>query len=593
MSIGCLRIDDRPWFLSLALRCSAVLISLLVGVSLPALAASPITGVTVSVSITKSVLSGDAVYAKATVQGTGDYDHRVTWSLSPANAGAISPTGLFISGTAFTGAATLKATSIENPKFNGTAIVNVSAGSEALHVDHNNAGIEDGAALHPYRTIQGAVNHATSGDTIKVAQGTYTENVALPLFGVLLLGGFKGGSAADYAADKPGDFVTRSTDHVTLVTTIQSPALTSPAVAMVENWSTDSLTYAVDGFTLTGGRSGIEVSGLGQIAFFISQNLITGNGTEVGDATLAGGGIQINGGSPVILNNQISNNKTGWGGGIYINGGINSSFLAQGNTIENNRAGSDRAGGAWCTAPQGLFTWNVVRGNRCGTLLTYGYGGGVLVNGGQAELNRNVYANNEAPSLGGGLHLEEGANAVLYHELIYKNTAEGGAGFSAAGPITLVAAQHCTIAGNTGQETNGVNILEGATATISNSIIWGNSGSQITVAPGATLTMTYSDSQVYPGAGNISVDPLFADPANDDYHLKSKKGRWNPATSRWVQDAVHSPCIDAGNPAAAFDQEPIPNGSRTNMGVYGDTPEASKSQQDPMPAGVLDFLLGG
>ena len=44
-----------------------------------------------------------------------------------------------------------------------------------------------------------------------------------PHVGVLLLGGFKGGSAADYAAGQPGDFVTRSTDHVTQVTTIQSP----------------------------------------------------------------------------------------------------------------------------------------------------------------------------------------------------------------------------------------------------------------------------------------------------------------------------------------------------------------------------------
>jgi uncharacterized protein (TIGR02266 family) len=33
------------------------------------------------------------------VYGTGDFDHRVTWSLSPDNAGTVSPTGLFISGT--------------------------------------------------------------------------------------------------------------------------------------------------------------------------------------------------------------------------------------------------------------------------------------------------------------------------------------------------------------------------------------------------------------------------------------------------------------------------------------------------------------
>ena len=121
-------------------------------------------------------------------------------------------------------------------------------------------------------------------------------------------------------------------------------------------------------------------------------------------------------------------------------------------------------------------------------------------------------------------------------------------------------------------------VREQATVQVSNSIIWGNSGDQLYVYPGATFTMTYSDSQPYPGIGNISVDPLFAAPATDDYHLKSVRGRWNPALAQWVTDKVHSPCIDKGNPAAAFDQEPIPNRSRTNMGVYGNTPEASKSR---------------
>jgi hypothetical protein len=101
--------------------------------------------------------------------------------------------------------------------------------------------------------------------------------------------------------------------------------------------------------------------------------------------------------------------------------------------------------------------------------------------------------------------------------------------------------------------------------------------------------MTYSDSQPFAGTGNISKDPLFADIAADDYHLKSKEGRWNPVTSQWVKDEVHSPGIDAGNPTAPYGQEPIPHGSRTNMGAYGNTPEASKSIRDPITAKVLDL----
>jgi len=595
MTLGCLRIVHRSRLLLTARGCAILFAILMAGLPWPALAASPITGVAVSPA-TASVSSGGAVYLRAAVQGAGDFDRRVTWSLTPGNAGSVSPTGLFISHPAFTGDATVTAASVEAPKFSDAAAITVAAGAGVVHVDLNNGGDEDGSALHPYRTIQGALEHAAADNTIKVAQGTYTENVALPMFGVLLLGGFKGGSAAEYAANQPGDFVTRSTDHATQVTTIQSPSLNNPVVAMLDNWDPpNALTYAVDGFTLTGGANGVAVAGSGQIGFFISQNLITDNGTAVSDASAMGGGIRILGGSPVILNNQVSNNQTGWGGGLYINGMVNSSYLVQGNIIENNRAGSDRAGGVWLTGPAGLFTWNLVRGNRCGTLLTYGYGGGLLVNGGQVELNRNVYANNETPYLGGGLHIEEGADAVLYHELIYKNASSGsgGAGVSAAGENTQVAANHCTITGNTapGIGGNGLKVLEGQ-VQVSNSIIWGNSGRELYVQPGATFAMTYSNSQFYPGTGNINQRPLFANPAANDYHLKSTKGRWNPVKSRWVSDQEHSPCIDAGNPAAPFDQEPIPNGGRVNMGVYGNTPEASKSQQDLTISAILNLLLG-
>ncbi|MDD4198981.1 MAG: right-handed parallel beta-helix repeat-containing protein [Paludibacter sp.] len=76
-----------------------------------------------------------------------------------------------------------------------------------------------------------------------------------------------------------------------------------------------------------------------------------------------------------------------------------------------------------------------------------------------------------------------------------------------------------------------------------------------------------------PGSGNIAVDPLFADSINSDFHLKSEYGRWNGLT--WVNDDVSSPCINAGNPDDAYNNEPAPNGGRINMGAYGNTAEAS------------------
>ena len=82
------------------------------------------------------------------------------------------------------------------------------------------------------------------------------------------------------------------------------------------------------------------------------------------------------------------------------------------------------------------------------------------------------------------------------------------------------------------------------------------------------------------GTGDISEDPLFADPDNGDFHLKSQAGRWNG--SDWVTDSVTSPCIDAGDPS-----EKDPDGTRINMGAYGGTSEASKSPSCPKPKSLF------
>ncbi len=94
--------------------------------------------------------------------------------------------------------------------------------------------------------------------------------------------------------------------------------------------------------------------------------------------------------------------------------------------------------------------------------------------------------------------------------------------------------------------------------------------------------VTYSDFwdcgfDVPPGAGNMSEDPLFADQAQGDYHLKSQAGRWDLGTELWVTDEMTSPCIDAGDPQSDFGGEPEPNGHRANVGAYGNTTEASRS----------------
>ncbi|HUW33165.1 MAG TPA: S8 family serine peptidase, partial [Planctomycetota bacterium] len=150
----------------------------------------------------------------------------------------------------------------------------------------------------------------------------------------------------------------------------------------------------------------------------------------------------------------------------------------------------------------------------------------------------------------------------------------------------------------------GILCTNSSNVTISNSIVYGNSspaaaGHELVVASAASpsaVTVTYSDiegeeedAQVDAGctltwgAGNIDADPKFNDPEERDYHVKSIYGRWDPAESDWdYEDTETSPCVDAGDPAAPFPNEPGPSGYRINMGAYGNTAEASKYQMWPV-----------
>lgn len=78
------------------------------------------------------------------------------------------------------------------------------------------------------------------------------------------------------------------------------------------------------------------------------------------------------------------------------------------------------------------------------------------------------------------------------------------------------------------------------------------------------------------GSQRKAVEANVLDPEDIDYHLKSVYGRWNG--SSWINDAVTSSCIDAGDVTSDFSLESSPNGGIVNIGLYGNTIEASKSE---------------
>lgn len=125
---------------------------------------------------------------------------------------------------------------------------------------------------------------------------------------------------------------------------------------------------------------------------------------------------------------------------------------------------------------------------------------------------------------------------------------------------------------------SGITAYGGANPTITNCIFSDNDSGDIE-SDGVQLRPSYSCLQQLKSGdadrGNISADPIFADPDSSDYHLKSRFGRFSPSSGGWVEDEVNSPCIDAGDPGMHRGREP--NAGRINMGAYGGTPFASKS----------------
>ena len=86
-------------------------------------------------------------------------------------------------------------------------------------------------------------------------------------------------------------------------------------------------------------------------------------------------------------------------------------------------------------------------------------------------------------------------------------------------------------------------------------------------------------SRTHQDTNSLNHDPLFANAASNDFHLKSVEGRQRP-NGTWTIDTVHSPCIDLGDPLSSCTNEPDPNGGRINLGAYGNTAAASHSRTD-------------
>ena len=245
---------------------------------------------------------------------------------------------------------------------------------------------------------------------------------------------------------------------------------------------------------------------------------------------------------------------------ITFNGNESSQCVLSGLTIRNG--GFSGISGNGCKA---LIEYNRILDNYTPSMSENNGGGGMF--GCNGTIQYNIVTNNKAAEAGGGLNQCHG---TIRGNVISRNTSgyRGGGIASCSGFVS-----NNTIVGNYSTKEGGGIVCY--RAMVSNCILWNNTRPEVY---GGGYSISYSNVKGgYTGEGNIDADPCFVNPDNDDYHLKSQAGRWDPNTNSWVMDTNTSLCIDAGDPTSDWTAELWPHGKRINMGMYGGTPQASMS----------------
>ena len=247
--------------------------------------------------------------------------------------------------------------------------------------------------------------------------------------------------------------------------------------------------------------------------------------------------------------------------------------------------------------------------------------------------------------------------SVIEHCSLIGNTeyvSAGDEGPDCGGAIAIrlnsasakVAVRNCTIAYNITQSSassGGITVYRGD-VDISNTILWKNQryhlttkgyGKDVHVASTGSARIRHSlvtsldaaDETL--GGANLVVDPdtvfaadprlvtstaafealltttasavyytytnptIYEDLASMDAHLLSPAGYCVNGGTAGPATAVTSTAIDAGDPTADYANEPSPNGSRLNLGAYGNSAEASRTPTGQPEATVEVVFPGG
>lgn len=423
----------------------------------------------------------------------------------------------------------------------GVVFLAATCQAGVIHVDGDAPGANNGTSWsNAYRFLQDAMAAAVYGDIIQVAQGTYQPdaNTAYPSGtsdrnatftlknGVTIQGGYAGYGQADpnvrdiaaYETILSGDL--NGDDGPNFANNGEN------SYHVVKGGGTDS-SAVLDGLVITAGNA---------------------NGTNPQNC---GGGIYNSGGSPTISNCTFSNNSaSNSGGGIYKGSSTITSCLFICNT-------SAKYGGALCTCYGPISNCSFV-GNYSSL-----YGGAIYDCSGPVVGCK--IAGNTAGNYGGGVYEYMQSGSFINCTFTGNSAIKGGGVYTAFRNVDV---RNCTFTGNSASQTGGgIWVGQATYLTMFNSIMWGDSPSEI-YSNNGTPAVTYNDIQGgWSGEGNIDEDPLFVD-ANGADNIIGTEDDYPALLSG-------SACIDAGdNNAVPIDIVTDINGNpriinnAVDMGAY-------------------------
>lgn len=181
--------------------------------------------------------------------------------------------------------------------------------------------------------------------------------------------------------------------------------------------------------------------------------------------------------------------------------------------------------------------------------------GAILISGGTVTLRNSVVRNNYAE--GNVIHSYNG-NLNMYNCLVHENETESGMIIGSGGSLSTFYAEHITVAYNHSPDAFYVwNTYQYNQLTLSNSIIWGNTGfgGSISNQPVASLQNNIIEGGFTSNGNDVVInlwdtDPMFTNPSNFDFTLKQG-----------------SPAIDQSDPIFTTTSNDLARNERTQNGT--------------------------